>query len=156
MGRGVADRAAALEPSLTQRDRERIRGTLHASAGSDDIRNEIESGRLTVDHDPVGLGPLEGAAAPRAPKRAAKKAPPDSQHVSRARGAERMAERALEAAERSLEKKRSAAVRAQEELREAQEELAEAKTARAEAAAELRRADAQPGVSSPESGKGDE
>ena len=136
----AADRAAALEPSLTQRDRERIRGTLHASAGSDDVRDEIESGRLTVDHEPVGLGPLEGAAARRAAKRAPKKAPPDSQRLSRARGAERMAERALEAAERSLEKKRSAAVRAQEELREAQEELAEAKAALAEAGAELRRA----------------
>ncbi len=81
------------------------------------MRDEIESGRLTVDHEPVGLGPLEGAVAPRAPKRPPKKAATDSRHLTRARGAERMAARALEAAERALEQKRSAAVRAQEELR---------------------------------------
>ena len=143
----AADRAAELEPSLTARDRERIRGTLHAGASDDGIRDEIESGRLTVDHEPVGLGPLEGVAgggsrAPRPKKQPAAGRPrADSQKLTRARGAERMARRALEAAERNLEKRRSAAVRAQEELTEAQAQLADAEAALAGASAERERAE---------------
>jgi hypothetical protein len=142
----AAERAAQIEPTLTGRDRERIRGTLHAGAGDDDIRAEIKSGRLTSDHEPVGLGPLEGLAggsAPRPPKRAPAGGRPraDSRELTRARGAERMARRALEAAERNLEKRRSAAVRARQELREAEEQLADARTAVAETSAERERAE---------------
>ncbi len=141
----AAERAAQIEPSLTERDRERIRGTLHAGAGDDDIRAEIESGRLTRDHEPVGLGPLEGLAGPAPP--ASKPAPGprrprgDSRELTRARGAERMAKRALEAAQRNLEKRRTAAVRAREELQQAERQLAEAEAAVAETGAERGRAE---------------
>ncbi len=139
----AAERAAQIEPGLTERDRARIRATLHAGAGDDAIRAEIESGRLTIDHEPVGLGPLEGTPAGGAKARPAKRPPPreDSRKLTQARGAERMARRALEAAERNLEKRRTAALRAQEELREADEQLAGARAAVTEATAERERAE---------------
>jgi hypothetical protein len=142
----AAERAAQIEPSLTERDRERIRGTLHAGAGDDEVRTEIDSGRLTSDHEPVGLGPLEGFAggsAPSPPKRppASGRTSGDSRKLTQARGTERMAKRALEAAERNLEKRRKAAVRAQEELSEAEQQLADARAAVAETSAERERAE---------------
>jgi hypothetical protein len=144
----AAERTAQIEPSLTERDRERIRGTLHAGAGDDDIRAEIQSGRLTIDHEPVGLGPLEapaGASAARSPKRSPAAGHPrgDSRELTKARGAERMARRALEAAERNLDRRRLTALRAQEELREAEEQLAGAQSAVAEADADRERAESR-------------
>jgi hypothetical protein len=143
----AAERAAQIEPGLTERDRERIRATLHAGAGDDEIRAEIESGRLASDHEPVGLGPLEGTpgggAAPPLAKRPAPRERPrdDRRKLTQARGTERMARRALEAAERNLEKRRTAAVRAREELREAEHQLAGAQAAAEKASAERERAE---------------
>ena len=84
----AAERAAQIEPGLTERDRARIRATLHAGAGDDEIRAEIESGRLTIDHEPVGLGPLEGTPGGGAAPRPAKPPPPreDSRRLTQARG----------------------------------------------------------------------
>ncbi len=142
----AAERAAQIEPTLTERDRERVRGTLHAGAGDDDVRAEIESGRLTSDHEPVGLGPLEGLAGgspppPRKRSPARERPRADSRELVRVRGAARMAKRALEAAERNLERRRTAAERAREELREAEQQLSDARAAMTAAGAERERAE---------------
>src|SRR5205823_4346420 len=52
---------------------ERIRDTLHAASGDEEVRERLRAGRLVEDAQPVGLGPgLVGGPPKRKPKDAAK------------------------------------------------------------------------------------
>ena len=122
---------------------ERVRNSLHAAAGDDDVRAAIEAGRLTGDHEPVGLGPFGAAApAPRAelPRRG-QAGRRQAQARDRGAGGRREAARRADAARRELDKRSDAAARAQERLVAAQADLDQAEAESASAAAELERAE---------------
>ena len=73
------DERAAAEPLLAQAGRvlgkggrgpsaqllERVRETLHAAAGDEDVARRLQSGRLVEDHRAIGLGAHAGAPAPK-------------------------------------------------------------------------------------------
>jgi hypothetical protein len=122
---------------------ERVRGSLHAAAGDEDVRSAIEKGRLTADHTPVGLGPF-GAATPSraaAPTRRDKPSAAARKRITDAQRASREATRRLEAARRELERRSDAAERAQERLVAAKAELDEAESEAETAATDLERAE---------------
>lgn len=134
----LASAAMLAEAQLSEQDSERMRATLHAAAGDDDVRGQLEAGRLTADHQPIGLGPLgdlEGQAPPLAAKKEAARRPTAAR--KKAEAADRAARRSVDAAERRLERKTRAAGRAQAELESAQAELEEASAAAAKARARL-------------------
>ena len=120
---------------------DRARATLHAVATNPELRDELEAGRFTKDHEAVGLGGLVAGAGPRAPRK---------QRAAERGDARRQVERAerdLEAAERKLERAERAKAQAEERLEaasaalsEAESEVAEATSARDEARSALKRA----------------
>jgi exonuclease VII small subunit len=127
------------EPSETMLDR--ARATLHAVATNPELRDELEAGRFTTDHEAVGLGGLVAGGRPRAPRK---------QRAAERGDARRQVERAerdLEAAERKLERAERAKAQAEERLEaasaalsEAESEVGEATSARDEARSVLKRA----------------
>jgi hypothetical protein len=127
------------EPSEAMLDR--ARATLHAVATNPQLRDELEAGRFTRDHEAVGLGGLVAGGRPR---------PALKQRAAERGDARRQVERAerdLEAAERKLERAERAKTHAEERLdaasaalAEAESEVAEATSARDEARAALKRA----------------
>jgi hypothetical protein len=125
---------------------QRISQTLHAAAGDDEGRALIESGRLTTDLSPAGLGPLAAPPArrgrrPREPSAPARDRRREQLHerITRLRSelrkqerAERDAEAALKHAERaldvakgSLQRERDRADRARRKVEAAEIELAQ-------------------------------
>jgi hypothetical protein len=133
-GRQAVDRAAdreraaverlmvAVEAELGREGRptasmlERARGTLHAVASSQELREEFEAGRITKDHKAIGFGGLSAPTgpAPAKPRRSAQK--------SDARKRLKRAEQEMEAAEHALR-------RADIERRDAEKQLAAANAA---------------------------
>jgi hypothetical protein len=95
---------------------ERVRGTLHAAAGDEDLRDEIEAGTVTEDRAAVGLGPFAGAA-PAAPSKRRRKPEPKTESAAE--------KRKREAAERRAAKEAEAAAAAE---RERSRKLRELKT----------------------------
>ena len=122
---------------------ERVRNSLHAAAGDDEVRAAIEQGRLTGDHEPMGLGPFTApTGSPRRASRAAgKQDAAKRKRVTEAQVAAREAARRADAARRELDKRSDAAARAQERLVAAQADLDQAEAESASAAAELERAE---------------
>jgi chromosome segregation ATPase len=110
---------------------ERARSTLHAVATDSELREELEAGRITKDHEAVGFGGLTagtGAIAPPKGKSPAEK--------SDARRRLKRAEREVESAERALQ-------RAQAERSEAEERLDAANAAVGRAEKEVATAQAE-------------
>lgn len=132
---------------LTGANLERVRSSLHAAASVDEVRDAIEAGRLTGDHEPIGLGSL--APVPTRPADDRKTASPRTREqdavakkeLTDARKADRQSKRTLAAAERALESRRAEARRAQEQLSEAQGRLDEARRAAAAARTRLEKAE---------------
>jgi hypothetical protein len=142
---------------------ERIAETLHAAAADDEVRADVERGRLVRDRASVGLGPTVPAGATRRASRERKgrAATPDEavdaaaadrgQETAAAAAAARdrlraaeadaktadrtsaAADRAVERATRTLSAAEDNWERAQDALREARAELAESRKAAAEA-----------------------
>ena len=141
--------AAGMEGAhLTGPNLERVRSSLHAAASIDEVRDAIEAGRLTSDHEPIGLGSFTAAVTPpaddraSAPRRTPKQDAAAKKKLTEARKADGQAKRTLAAAERALESRRTAARRAQEQLSEAQAQLDEAQHAAAAARNRLEKAEA--------------
>jgi hypothetical protein len=72
--RVLGERGRAATPQLL----ERVRETLHAAAGDEEVARRLEAGRLVEDHQAVGLGggalaAAPGRAAPRKPQAKAQK-----------------------------------------------------------------------------------
>jgi hypothetical protein len=118
---------------------ERVRNSLHASAGDDEVRAAIQKGRLTGDHEPVGLGPFGAGASPRSrtARRAAKPDAAARKRIRDARVAHREAVRRAEAARAELDRRSDAAARAQERLVAAQADLERVEEEARRASAEL-------------------
>jgi hypothetical protein len=122
---------------------ERVRNSLHAAAGDDEVRVAIETGRLTGDHEPVGLGPF-GAVTAAAPRKARGEAKSDAAARRRIRDAQvahREAVKRAEAARAELDRRKDAAERAQERLAAAQADLDHVEEEARAAAAELEQAE---------------
>jgi hypothetical protein len=122
----------------------RVRSSLQAAARDEAVREEIEAGRLTEDHEPVGLGAFGAAAAAPAPPARTRDRKPDAAARRRRRDAEvaaREANRRLEAARRELDRRADAATRAQERLGQAQSDVDAAAAEAEQADAELGRLD---------------
>jgi hypothetical protein len=130
---------------------ERIAETLHAAAADDEVRADVERGRLVRDRASVGLGPTVPAGATRRASRERKgrAATPDEAVDAAAAARDRLraaeadaktadrtsaaADRAVERAARTLSAAEDNWERAQDALREARAELAESRKAAAEA-----------------------
>jgi len=146
-------RAAKLTPDdLGDRDLERMRQTLHAAAGDDEVRAEVEAGRVTTDHEPVGLGPVMGTPGARkgraqgggGQKETAATRTTDAaaaKKLREARSEHERADRSLEAAEAALQAGRDAAEQAQKGLEQAQKRHDQARAAAQRAAAARERAE---------------
>lgn len=127
----LADKA---DSPLSDPATERARQTLHAVALDADVRAEFESGRLTTDHDPPGLGALS-VGAPKPNSKRAKRSKADAKAKKRREeiasaetDAKKLAGR-REDAEREVEAARKEAERAQHALERATEELQQATAA---------------------------
>jgi hypothetical protein len=117
---------------------DRVRETLRAIPGDDELRAEFEEGRVTRDRRAVGFsGAIADVSAAPKGKRAAKQAP-------RKREAERRLARARkdhEAAEERLEVARGSVEQLDEQLKAARRRAKEAEAALSEAKSELRTAE---------------
>jgi hypothetical protein len=144
--RGAAERAAdILGERGTPTTLERVKGSLHAAAGDDDVRAAIERGRLTRDHEPVGLGTLGGASLAGPGQRNARGAERQAkarQRLAAARQADRQAQRRVATATKTMDRRRVDAEHAREALEDAEADLSAAERDAREAAAELSAAEA--------------
>jgi len=122
--------ARADDAALSAAAVERVRQTLHAVALDDEVRAQFERGRLTEEHQAVGLGPLSAgpAADPGAERRATKRRREELEaavaHERDLRRREAAAERELEQATRDADRAQArlqAATAAHEEARDAAE-----------------------------------
>jgi DNA repair exonuclease SbcCD ATPase subunit len=117
---------------------DRVRETLRAIPGDDELRAEFEAGRVTRDRRAVGFsGAIADVSAAPKGKRSAKQAP-------RKREAERRLARAQkdhEAAEERLEVARGSVEQLEEQLKAARRRAKEAEAALSEAKGELRKAE---------------
>jgi hypothetical protein len=141
----------ALGAKASRSNVDRVRSSLHAAAADTEVSAAIERGRLTEDHEPIGLGPqgVPTAAVEEDPRREQ----PDKQaraaaraRVREARNAERDARRKLEAARRTLQRRQTEAGRAKEALGVAQTELEEAERGVQQAATRLAEAESETGA----------
>jgi hypothetical protein len=143
VGAAVEKAAAVLGARAGTATLERVRSSLQAAARDDAVRAEIDAGRLTADHEPIGLGAL-GSDVARPPSRPARKHGPTAAARRRHRDAQvtaRESNRRLEAARRELERRSDAAARARERLEQAQADVDAAAAEAAQADAELERAE---------------
>jgi hypothetical protein len=116
---------------------ERVRNTLHAAALDEELRGELEAGRVVSDREPVGLGPF-GAVEP-----SERSAPPTGEQRREFRQARKRAEQAekrLQSAERALELAREEAEEAHRSLRRSEQEAESARAEVEEAEAALEEA----------------
>jgi hypothetical protein len=124
---------------------DRIRETLRAVGGDEQLRGEFIEGRLTRDHEAVGFG---GSAPQTVRKRPAKgrretaKAATEDARLRDARRAVKAAERALRTARRRVEATEGRRDRAQQALDEAQAAHDEAERERTDRERELADAEA--------------
>ncbi len=138
----------------------RVRSTLHAAALDDEVRAELEAGRVVREREAVGLGVLGAASAPaparRAPRRDAKNdrapdtgAKPEAKRAeAEARAAQRERAERLADAEAAVEEARSAHDeaeaahdRATDELDSAQAALEDARATERETRKQTREAE---------------
>jgi hypothetical protein len=142
VGRAVEAAKELLGEQAGKANLDRVRNSLHAAAGDEDVRAAIEEGRLTADHEPVGLGPLgaAGGAPKRRPARQAKQPAAVRKRLRDAEVADREASKRLDAARRELDRCRDAATRAQERLAAAQRDVETAEREAEAATGELAKA----------------
>lgn len=127
---------------------ERVRGTLHAAAGDEELRDEMEAGTVTEDRAPVGLGPFavgapatggRGAKAPAKKAAAGKEKGGGAKAAGKEKGGRAKAgAKAAGGARTAAEPKQTAAERrkaAAEQRRKEAEQRRAAKEAEAAAAA---------------------
>ena len=132
--------------------KERVRGTLHAAALDDDVREELARGRLVREREAVGLGsafsapdgpPAGGGAGPRKPSKRESKRSADRAEAERlldeAEAARDQAEQAAEEASARVEAARAALTQAEREEREAARLVREREKERAKRERALRR-----------------
>ena len=122
---------------------DRVRETLRAVAGDEELAAELRDGRLTEDREAVGFG----GSAPAAPSRPAKRRRGEPTGARR-RDAQRALKRALrarETAERRVAEARKRLDRAEQALEAARDHHAEAEDERAERDAEVEAAEAELG-----------
>jgi hypothetical protein len=145
---GLVERA---EPLLSEAgspsaaNLERVSDTLHAAALDEDLRRELEAGRVVRDRESVGLGPLApGEAGEQAGgatrKWRAEPAPTRNRELREARKRAEQAEKGLRTAERSLDRARTDAEEAHRALRSAEQRAESARADLQEAEAALERA----------------
>jgi hypothetical protein len=146
---GLVERA---EPLLSEAGRpspanlERVRNTLHAVATDEELRAELEQGRVVKDRESVGLGPFAAAAAPAegggtATRRERERATSRRRELKQARSRAEQAARRLRSAEGALERARAEAEAAQRELKARQRSLDAARGEAEDAEEALRRAE---------------
>jgi hypothetical protein len=115
---------------------DRVRSTLHAVALDDELREQVQQGRVTKEREPAGLGPL-GPAPPGTATGRRRPSPrkPDRGRLRRARTRVQQARRRVQAAERDLR-------RAEREAEARKRDVAKARDALAGATKALERAEA--------------
>jgi hypothetical protein len=139
---GLVERA---EPLLSEggspsaANLERVSNTLHAAALDEELRGELEAGRVVKDRESAGLGPFAAGQGGGSTK--TRRAEPDAarkRELREARKEAEQAEKGLRAAERSLERARTDAEEAHRALHAAEQraESARAELQQAEAAVE--------------------
>ena len=120
---------------------ERVRQTLHAVALDAEVRRQFGLGRLSEDHQAVGLGPVPSSAraAGARSKRSANQADKRTRaELEAAESSERDARRRLTAAEREVERATRQADRAQQALQSTTDALEEARGAAESASARVK------------------
>jgi hypothetical protein len=145
--RGLVERAEPLlseagSPSAT--NLERVRHTLHAAALDEEVRRELEVGRVLSDREPVGLGPFEAARAgeqqgPSTGDKRERRTAAQNRELRQARKRSEQAEKRLRSAERSLERARAEAEEAHRALRSSEQQTESARTEAQEAKAAVER-----------------
>jgi exonuclease VII small subunit len=131
----LADAAQAIAGTGGPALKERLRGTLHAAAVDEDIRQELAVGRVVHEREAAGLGAFGTviAAPPVAERRSRTDADTDG-HVERLA----TAERALDEARTALAEAEAAQDRAARELESARQALDDAQASERETRATLR------------------
>jgi len=145
---GLVERA---EPLMSEAGKpspanlERVRNTLHAAATDDQLRGELEQGRLVKDRESVGLGPFAAGAPAEGPGTAGRKererATARRRELREARSRAEQAAKRLRSAESALERARAEAEAAQRELKARQRSLDAARGEAADAEERLRAAE---------------
>jgi hypothetical protein len=124
---------------------DRVRETLRAVAGDEELRAEVETGTVTRDHEASGFGGTapESVAAPRGakPERGSRGgAARDRRH---AEGAVKKARHSLDLATKRVAEAERRRARAQGALADAEQAMEDAERERGESEAELQRAEAE-------------
>ena len=122
---------------------ERVGETLHAAAADEEIRAEVEQGRLARDRAAVGLGTTVPAGSTRRAGRGRRPAGAREEPAAPARPSRRGARDATDAAERQEQRAARAAAKAEvrEQLRAAQAEARDAERAHTAAERSVQRAE---------------
>ena len=135
----VASLVQRAEPLLSEAGKpspgnlERVRSTLHAAATHDEVRAELEAGRLVRDRESVGLGPFVATSPAAATKKAQQRADTKRRELREARAIADRAAKQLQAAEAALERAKEDAEWANRQLRDRQRSLEVARRAAEEA-----------------------
>jgi hypothetical protein len=129
-------------PSAT--NLERVSNTLHAAALDEELRRELEVGRVVTDREAVGLGPFAGAQAGEQRGRSTgeqreERTPAQNRELREARKRAEQAEKRLRAADRSLERARAEAEEAHRALGSSEQQTESARTEFQDAKAALER-----------------
>ena len=117
---------------------DRIRDTLHAASGDQQVRELLRSGRLVEDAQPVGLGPAP-VGAPSRGKPSAAAAPPRRKRSDPDAGAARRRREELRTARAEIRRAEQAVARAARRVGEAEAELESARSEAERASAGLER-----------------
>jgi hypothetical protein len=146
----VADAAAAAADYLGVRapaaSLDRVAATLRAAATDEGVRRELEQGRVTADHEAIGLGASGATATGEAVRRAtrgagaAKRQAEGQRALRTARDAERKARKRVATATTKRDRLRQQAERVREELDAAERALGAAERDARDAAEALERA----------------
>ena len=131
----------ALGPAMV----DRVRDTLRAVAGDDELRAEFEAGRIERDRKPVGLGGAFSPGAPSATPKRAKKGAPTAAQRKRAEQAAAKARKALDAARKRSVDAAAELEKARKAMKQAQGKAAEADRDEKQAEEELEAAEAASG-----------
>jgi hypothetical protein len=124
---------------------DRVRETLRAVAGDDELRAEVEAGTVTRDHEASGFGGVapDAVAKPRGRKKAPAARDDDARRRRQLETAVKRARHSLELATNRHADAQRRRDRAQTALDDAEGAVKEAERERRESAAELERAEAE-------------
>ncbi len=124
---------------------DRVRETLRAVAGDDELRGELEAGTVTRDHEAAGFGGAAPAsvAAPGGRKAARGSRGDATRRRRQAQGAVKKARHSLDLAAKRLGEAKRRRDRAQGALAEAEQAVEDAERERRDGEAELERAETE-------------